>query len=82
MFATMESPVMLTRREVEVVRTWLCTESKVAAARSLFIAECTVAEHVARVRTKYAAAGRPAATKTALAARLLQDEHVRLEDLL
>lgn len=73
--------VWLSDREVEVLRAWLCTDSKAAAARSLFIAECTVAEHVARVRSKYTAAGRHAATKTALAARLLQDGHVLLEDL-
>lgn len=74
-------PVLLTDREVEVLRAWLCTESKASAARELYIAECTVAEHVARVRAKYVAAGRHATTKTALAARLLQDGHVRLDEL-
>lgn len=73
--------VELTAREVEVVRAWLRTESKASAARELFIAECTVAEHVARVRTKYIAAGRPVGTKTALAARLLQDGHIHLHEL-
>ncbi|TWS20397.1 LuxR family transcriptional regulator [Tsukamurella asaccharolytica] len=75
------SAVGLTDREVEVVRAWLRTDSKAAAAGRLFIAECTVAEHVTRVRAKYAAAGRPAATKAALAARLLQDDYVRLDEL-
>ncbi|WP_248490680.1 LuxR C-terminal-related transcriptional regulator [Tsukamurella sp. PLM1] len=74
--------VGLTDREVEVLRAWFRTDSKAAAARALFIAECTVAEHVARVRSKYSAAGRGAATKTALAARLLQDGHIRVDELL
>ena len=81
MVAAVMSSVGLSDREVEVVRAWLRTDSKAAAARSLFIAECTVAEHVARVRAKYAAAGRPVGTKTALAARLLQDGHIGLDEL-
>lgn len=81
MTAAVVASAGLSDREVEVLRAWLCTDSKAAAARRLFIAECTVAEHVARVRAKYAAAGRPATTKTALAARLLQDGYVLLDDL-
>ena len=73
--------VELTRRETEVLRAWLQTESKEEAGQRLFIAACTVAVHVQRVRAKYAAADRPAGTKVGLAVCLLQDGYIALGDL-
>jgi DNA-binding CsgD family transcriptional regulator len=71
----------LTGREVEVLRTWLICDSKEAAGRSLFIGAATVNTHIARIRGKYDAVGRPAATKSALLARALQDGLISIEEL-
>jgi len=75
-----ERPV-LSPREQEVLLHWFRTESKQLVAAALFITPATVNTHLARVRTKYAAAGRPATTKAALIARALQDGLVTLDDL-
>lgn len=56
--AAMRRPV-LSRREVEVLLTWLRAESKEDAAATLFISASTVSTHLARIRAKYTAAGRP-----------------------
>lgn len=71
---------VLSPREVEVLLAWLAAESKDEAAEQLFIAASTVSTHLARIRAKYAAVGRPAPTKTHLLARALQDGITRLED--
>ncbi|UEA58105.1 LuxR family transcriptional regulator [Gordonia otitidis] len=70
---------VLSRREVEVLLTWLRAESKEDAAAELFISASTVSTHLARIRTKYTAAGRPAPTKTHLLARALQDGYTSLD---
>ncbi|GAC47290.1 putative LuxR family transcriptional regulator [Gordonia aichiensis NBRC 108223] len=70
---------MLSRREVEVLLTWLRAESKEDAAAELFISASTVSTHLARIRAKYTAAGRPAPTKTHLLARALQDGYTSLD---
>lgn len=75
-----ERPI-LSPREQEVLLHWFRTESKQLVAAALFITPATVSTHLARVRTKYAAAGRPASTKAALVARALQDGLVTLDDL-
>ena len=75
-----ERPV-LSPREQEVLMHWFRTESKQLVATALYITPATVNTHLARVRTKYAAAGRPANTKAALIARALQDGLVTLDDL-
>lgn len=75
------TPVPLTSREVEVLRTWLLTDSKSVAARRLVISVGTVNTHLARIRAKYADAGRPARTKAALVARAIQDGMVKLDEL-
>ncbi|WP_422723057.1 LuxR C-terminal-related transcriptional regulator [Gordonia malaquae] len=72
---------MLTDREVEVLRTWLMTDSKIACARELEISLGTVNTHMTRIRAKYAKAGRPATTKAALVARAIQDDIIDIEDL-
>lgn len=71
----------LSDREIEVLRTWFICESKEAAGRQLYISAATVNTHIARIRDKYAAAGRSAATKSSLLARALQDGYIRVEEL-
>lgn len=70
----------LSPREIEVLLAWLEADSKEDAAERLFIAASTVSTHLARIRAKYTAVGRPAPTKTHLLARALQDGITRLED--
>ncbi|MFH5208770.1 LuxR C-terminal-related transcriptional regulator [Antrihabitans spumae] len=71
---------VLSIREREVLMAWLAADSKLEAGRSLYIATGTMNTHIARIRTKYAAVGRPAPTKAALFARALQDGLTRLSD--
>lgn len=71
----------LSDREKQVLAAWLRTDSKEEVARSLQIAPATVRTHVQRVRIKYANAGRPAPTKSALLARAIEDGIVGLSDL-
>ncbi|MFF0707260.1 response regulator transcription factor [Gordonia sputi] len=77
----MHPRVPLTSREVEVLRTWLLTDSKSVAASRLVISVGTVNTHLARIRTKYADAGRPARTKASLVARAIQDGLISLDEL-
>ncbi len=69
----------LSDREVEVLLGWLAAESKEEAAARLFISASTVSTHLARIRAKYTAVGRPAPTKTHLFARALQDGYTSLD---
>ncbi len=69
----------LSDREVEVLLAWLAAESKEEAAARLFISASTVSTHLARIRAKYTAVGRPAPTKTHLFARALQDGFTSLD---
>lgn len=71
----------LSHREQQVLRTWLLTDSKAEVADSLSISMGTVNTHLARIRTKYAAVGRRAGTKAALAARAIQDGLISLDEL-
>lgn len=68
-------------RETEVLISWFQTESKDMVAEKLQIAPSTVRTHLQRVRAKYAAVGRPAATKAALVARAIQDGIISVDDL-
>lgn len=70
----------LSGREVEVLLAWFAAESKEGAADRLFISAATVSTHLARIRAKYIAVGRPAPTKTHLLARALQDGYTSLDD--
>lgn len=76
-----EERPLLSPREQEVLLNWFRTDSKQLVATALYITTATVNTHLARVRTKYAAAGRPATTKAALVARALQDGLITLDDL-
>lgn len=71
----------LSLREREVLRAWVLADSKEEVGQKLFIAESTVNTHIARIRNKYEAVGRPATTKAALLARALQDGIVDLDQL-
>ena len=71
----------LAPREKEDLIAWFRTDSKDGVARQLHIAPTTVRTHLQRVRAKYAAVGRPAATKAALVARAIQDGLVDVNDL-
>ncbi|WP_228794117.1 LuxR C-terminal-related transcriptional regulator [Nocardia cyriacigeorgica] len=69
----------LSGRERQVLVAWLLGDSKGAASRELYVSSSTVMTHIARIRDKYAAVGRPAPTKAALLARALQDGLVTLD---
>ncbi len=71
----------LSEREKQVLLAWLQTDSKNDVAEVLHIAPATVRTHLQRVRTKYAAVGRPAPTKSALLARAVEDGIVGLSEL-
>ncbi|WP_433733974.1 LuxR C-terminal-related transcriptional regulator [Nocardia sp. CA-129566] len=71
----------LSSREIEVLLAWICSDSKVEVGRRLYISLGTVNTHLARIRDKYAAVGRPAPTKAALVSRALQDELIDLDQL-
>lgn len=71
----------LSDREVEVLQVWLQAGSKQLAADRLLITAGTVETHVARIRAKYAAVGRPAPSKAALLARALEDGLITTDQL-
>lgn len=71
----------LSDREKEVLVAWFQTESKELVGKQLYIAPTTVRTHLQRVRAKYAGAGRPAPTKSALLARAMEDGLLGLNDL-
>ncbi|MBF6467126.1 helix-turn-helix transcriptional regulator [Nocardia beijingensis] len=71
----------LSSREIEVLLAWIASDSKVEVGRRLYISLGTVNTHLARIRDKYAAVGRPAPTKAALVARALQDALIDIDDL-
>lgn len=79
--AAPEPRPQLSAREVEVLLAWILGETKGEVCRKLFIAPGTVNTHLARIREKYRAAGRPAPTKAALLARALQDGYLDLDDI-
>jgi DNA-binding CsgD family transcriptional regulator len=71
----------LSPREVEVLLRWFASDSKQAVAAELYLSVATVNTHLARIRDKYNAVGRPASTKAALVARALQDQLIAVHDL-
>ncbi|MFC6011053.1 response regulator [Nocardia lasii] len=71
----------LSEREREVLLIWFQTESKVMVAQQMYLSVKTVDTHLARIRTKYAAVGRPAPTKAALVARAIKDGLVTADEL-
>jgi DNA-binding NarL/FixJ family response regulator len=71
----------LSLREREVLAAWCRLENKDLVARRLYIERSTVRTHLQRVRTKYAAVGRPAPTKASLIARAIQDGILGVDEL-
>ncbi|PRX47190.1 LuxR family two component transcriptional regulator [Prauserella shujinwangii] len=71
----------LSTRETEVLRAWFASSSKELVARKLDITVKTVDTHIARVRVKYANAGRAARTKSDLVSRALEDGLITLAEL-
>ena len=71
----------LARREKEVLLAWILLDNKDDVASQLQISATTVRTHLQRIRSKYAAAGRPASTKAALLARAIQDGLIDVNDL-
>lgn len=71
----------LSNREREVLLNWFRTESKAFVAQQLYVSVGTVNTHLERIRAKYAAAGRPAATKAALVARAIQDGLITADEI-
>ncbi|MBU3750675.1 MAG: response regulator transcription factor [Mycobacterium sp.] len=65
--------VNLSSREREALLTWFRHDSKKTVAEMLYISPATVRTHLQRIRSKYALAGRPAPTKSALLARAIED---------
>jgi DNA-binding NarL/FixJ family response regulator len=72
---------VLSEREREVLLAWFESDSKQLVAQRFHLSVKTVDTYIARVRTKYAGAGRPATTKAALVARALQDGLIDLAAL-
>jgi two-component system, NarL family, nitrate/nitrite response regulator NarL len=60
---------------------WFQSMSKAAVASRMGIAETTVRQYIQRARIKYANAGRPAATRTQLLARAIQDGLIRADEV-
>lgn len=64
----------LSPREVQILVGWLVKGvSKGQLATGMYVSLGTVNTHLARIRAKYAAVGRPAPTKADLLVRALQD---------
>ncbi|GAA1841565.1 hypothetical protein GCM10009836_21190 [Pseudonocardia ailaonensis] len=72
---------VLSEREREVLLAWFESDSKQLVAQRFHLSVKTVDTYIARVRIKYADAGRPATTKAALVARALQDGLIDLAGL-
>lgn len=71
----------LSTGEREALRAWFESDSKRLAADKLRLSVKTVETYIERVRIKYANAGRPARTKTALLERAIQDGLIDPQDL-
>ena len=69
----------LSDRERTALLLWFQSMSKAAVATRMGIAETTVRQYMQRARIKYANAGRPAATRTQLLARAIQDGLIRAD---
>jgi DNA-binding NarL/FixJ family response regulator len=71
----------LSIQEITALRAWFASRSKDMAARSMGIAPATIHTYIERARTKYAAHGRPASTKSDMVRRALEDGLVELSEL-
>ena len=71
----------LSEQERTALLLWFQSMSKSAVAVRMGIAETTVRQYIQRARIKYANAGRPAATRTQLLARAIQDGLIRADEV-
>ena len=74
------SPVQMTHRELEVLRTYLLGATSKMTAQKHFIGESTVKTHYQRVTRRYTEAGRPVANKAQLLRQLLADGWIDPDD--
>ena len=74
------SPVHMSHRELEVLRTYLLGATSKATAQKHFIGESTVKTHYQRVTRRYNEAGRPVANKAQLLRQLLADGWIDPDD--
>lgn len=70
----------LTQREIQVLRAWIMSDSKVDAAQNLMLSIGSVNTYLTRIRSKYQQVGRDAPTKASLLVRALQDGIVRSDE--
>ncbi len=80
--STRGSRVQLTKRELEVVLTYVLGATVRETATQHFIAESTVRTHLRRVTDRYVAAGRPVSNKAQLLIELISDGWVDRNRLL
>ena len=66
-------PAKLSQREAEVLTLYASGETAERVAGQLFVSRETVYDHVRNIRSKYAAANRPAPTKVDLFRRAVED---------
>ncbi len=71
----------LSVQEITALRAWFASRSKDMAARSMGVAPATIHTYIDRARTKYAAHGRPASSKSDMVRRALEDGLVELAEL-
>ena len=71
----------LSEQERTALLLWFQSMSKAGVATRMGIAETTVRQYIQRARIKYANAGRPAATRTQLLARAIQDGLIRADEV-
>lgn len=69
--------ISLTARETEVFSRYAAGATADIVAQELFVTRDTVLDHVRRIRGKYAAVGRPAATKVDLYRRAIEDGYIQ-----
>ncbi|WP_241548475.1 LuxR C-terminal-related transcriptional regulator [Gordonia alkanivorans] len=74
--------MQLTKRELEVVLTYVLGATVRETATQHFIAESTVRTHLRRVTDRYVAAGRPVSNKAQLLIELISDGWVDRNRLL
>jgi DNA-binding NarL/FixJ family response regulator len=71
----------LSIQEITALRAWFASRSKDMAAQSMNVAPATIHTYIDRARTKYAAQGRSASTKSDMVQRALEDGIISLSDL-
>lgn len=71
--------VTVSRREQEVLGTYVMGDTVKATAARHYIAECTVRTHYRRVTRRYEDAGRPVANKAQLLLAMVSDGWLRLD---